>query len=144
MRNVGRISVVLFALGLLHAVPARAQRLDDIIEILTFAWSQGDTRALAAMASREGISIETSEGRMGPLGARQASAVLRRLLNDRETVSIRHGQTHEVGGSPRRAFSEIRWITRAPATTQPERLTIFIELVEERGLWRITQIRMLP
>ena len=69
MRNVGRISVVLFALGLLHAVPARAQRLDDIIEILTFAWSQGDTRALAAMASREGISIETSEGRMGPLGA---------------------------------------------------------------------------
>jgi hypothetical protein len=132
------------AIGLLYAAPASAQRLDDIVDILTFAWSHGDTRALAAMAARDGISIETKEGRMGPLGSRQANAVLRRLLDERQTVSIRQGVTQEVGGTPRRAFSEIRWIVRTPDTTQPERLTIFIELVHEGERWRITQIRMLP
>ena len=144
MRNSRRILALAFAISLLKAAPAHAQRLDDIVSIVTLAWSQGDTRVLAAMAARDGISIETKEGRMGPLGPRQASAVLRRLLEDRETVSIRQGQTHVVGGSPRRAFSEIRWTTRAPDTTQSERLTIFIELVQEGERWRITQIRMLP
>ena len=142
--NLRRIIALVIALGLLQAVPAHAQRLDDIIDILTFAWSHGDTRALAAMAARGGISIETRKGRMGPLGSRQANAVLRRLLEERETVSIRPGVTQEVGGTPRRAFSEIRWIVRTPDTNQPERLTIFIELVHEGERWRITQIRMLP
>ena len=139
-----RIIALVASISLLQAVPAHAQRLGDIIDIVTFAWSHGDTRALAAMAARDGISIETKRGHMGPLGARQANAVLRRLLEERETVSIRQGVTQEVGGNPRRAFSEIRWVVRTPDTNQPERLTIFIELVHEGERWRITQIRMLP
>ena len=139
-----RLCALIVAFGLLQVAPAHAQRLDDIIDILAFAWSHGDTKALAAMAAREGISIETREGRMGPLRPRQASAVLRRMLDERETVSIRPGVTEVVGGSPRRAFSELRWVSRTPGTNQPERLTIFIEFVHEGDRWRITQIRMLP
>jgi hypothetical protein len=142
--KLARLVALVAAFGLFQAAPAHAQRLDDIIEILAFAWSHGDTKALAAMAARDGISIETREGRMGPLRPRQASAVLRRLLDERETVSLRPGVTQEVGGSPRRAFSELRWVSRTPNTNQPERLTIFIELVHEGERWRITQIRMLP
>lgn len=121
-----------------------AQRLDDIVDIIAFAWSHGEARALVAMGARDGIYIETPDGRMGPLGVRQAAAVLRKLFDDRETISIRPGMTQVVGGSPRRAFSEITWITRAPDTTQQERLTVFLELVLENDRWHITQIRLLP
>lgn len=129
---------------MINPTAAHAQRLDDIVDIITFAWSHGEARALVAMAARDGISIESPQGRMGPLGARQATAVLRKLFDDRETISIRPGMTEVVGGSPRRAFSEITWITRAPDTTQPERLTVFLELVLENDRWHITQIRLLP
>lgn len=135
---------LLVTIALLRASDARAQRLDDIVDIVRFAWSQSDAKAVAAMSARGGVSIETREGRLGPLGTRQANAVLRRLFEERETVSMRIGRTQVVGGSPRRAFSEITWIARAPDTTEPERITVLLELVQEGENWRITQIRMLP
>ncbi|MGQ0560646.1 MAG: hypothetical protein ACT443_02080 [Gemmatimonadota bacterium] len=144
MRRVPQMVAVLIALALVRTAEAEAQRLDDIVEIIAFAWSHADARTVVAMAAREGIQIETRAGRMGPLGARQAHAVLRRLFDERETVSIRPGMVQMVGGTPRRAFGEITWLSRAPDTTQPERLTVFLELVYEGDRWRITQIRMLP
>ncbi|MGQ0813138.1 MAG: hypothetical protein ACT4O1_01570 [Gemmatimonadota bacterium] len=135
---------LLVALAALRPAPAQAQRLDDIVEIIAFAWSHGDVRTVVAMAAREGIQIETKGERMGPLGTRQAQAVLRRIFGDRETVSIEPGMVQMVGGKPRRAFGEITWVTRAPDTTESERLTVFLELVYEGERWRLTQIRMLP
>jgi hypothetical protein len=135
---------VLAALLLFKAAPANAQRLDDIVDIIAFAWSHSDTRTVVAMAAREGIKIETAGASMGPLGARQALAVLRGVFDERETVSIRPGMVQMVGGTPRRAFGEFTWISRVPDTTQSERLTVFLEFVYEADRWRITQIRMLP
>lgn len=140
-RNLVPLLVVIM---LLKASHAHAQRLDDIVDIVRFAWSNSDAKAVAAMGASDGISIETRNGRMGPLRTRQVNAVLRRLFEERETVSIHPGRTQIVGGSPRRAFSEITWVTRAPDTTEPERITILLELVQEGERWRITQIRMLP
>lgn len=135
---------LLVAVMLLMASQAHAQRLDDIVDIVRFAWSNSDAKAVAAMGASDGISIETKAGRMGPLRTRQANAVLRRVFEERETVSMRPGKTQIVGGTPRRAFSEITWVTRAPDTTESERITILLELVQEGERWRITQIRMLP
>jgi len=135
---------MLIALAIVKPAAAHAQRLDDIVDIIAFAWSRGEARALVAMSAREGISIETRDGRMGPLSTRQAAAVLRKLFDDRETISIRPGMTQVVGGSPRRAYSEINWVTRAPDTTELERYTVFLELVYEGDRWHITQIRLLP
>ena len=135
---------LLVALLLLDAAPARAQRLDDIVEIIAFAWSHADSRTVVAMGAREGIKIEFRDARMGPLGARQAHAVLRRVFDERETVSIRPGMVQTVGGTPRRAFGEFTWISRMPDTTQSEHLTVFLEFIYEGDRWRITQIRMLP
>lgn len=144
MRSVRKIGFLLMAMAFAKASAAHAQRLDDIVEIIAFAMQHSDAKTVVAMASREGIIIETREGRMGPLGARQANAVLRRLFNERETVSVRPSMVQAVGDAPRRAFGEITWVTRAPDTTQSERMTIYLELAREGERWRITQIRMLP
>jgi hypothetical protein len=135
---------MIFMMVLMKTSSAHAQRLEDIVEIIAFAWSHGDVRTVVAMGANQGIQFETREGRMGPLGDRQASAVLRRLFADRQTVSTRPGMVQMVGGQPRRAFGEVTWITRAPDTTESERLTVLLELVFEGDRWRITQIRMLP
>lgn len=134
---------MLLVLVLMKSTEAHAQRLDDIVEIIAFAWSHADARTVVAMAAREGIQFETREGRMGPLRSRQATAVLRRVFADRETITTSPGMIQIVGGSPRRAFGEITWVTRAPDTTQSESLTVLLELVFEGERWRITQIRML-
>lgn len=144
MRSIRKSVPLLFVLVLMKTSAAQAQRLDDIVEIIAFAWSHADARTVVAMGAREGIQFETQDGRMGPLGSRQAHAVLRRLFNDLETVSTRPGMVQMVGGTPRRAFGEITWIVRAPDTTQSERHTVLFELVFEGDRWRITQIRMLP
>lgn len=129
---------------MVRATAAQAQRLDDVVLQVVEAWARGDAKALAALSAREGIAIEGREVRTGPLGSRQAAAVLRRIFDDRETVAIRPGMVQMVGGSPRRAFLEITWVARAPETTQPERTKIFVELVLNHERWQITQIRMLP
>lgn len=144
MKKAVKVLPLVLLMFLATAARAHAQRLDDIVEIIAFAWQHADTRTLVAMSAREGIVIETKDGRMGPLASRQAGAVLRRLFGDRETVSIRPNMAQMVGGTPRRAFGEITWVTRAPDTTESERLTVYLELVLEGDRWRITQIRMLP
>jgi hypothetical protein len=139
-----KIASVLFALFVLRVPVAHAQRLDDIVLHVADAWSHRDARAVVALSARDGVSIETRDSRSGPLGTRQATAVLRKLFEERETVSIRPGMMQVVGGSPRRAFCEITWITRAPDTTELERVTIFVELMLADERWQITQIRLLP
>lgn len=139
-----RISTLVFALALFSVRAAHAQRLDDIVLHVADAWAHGDARALVALGTRDGLLIETRDSRTGPLASRQAAALLRRLFEDRQTVSIKPGMTQLMSGSPRRAFAEMTWITRAPDTTETERTTVFIEFVLADDRWQITQIRLLP
>lgn len=138
-----RVVPAVLLLLMMRVSSAHAQRLDDIVLHIADAWAHRDAKALVALAVREGVSIESRESRTGPLGARQAAAVLRRMFDQRETISIRPRLAQIVGGSPPRAFSEITWITRAPDTTEPERSIIFLELVLMDERWQITQIRLL-
>lgn len=144
MRNVKRILPLLLLMAALRTTSAHAQRLDDIVLHVADSFARGDAKTLAALVWRNGVSIETGSDRNAPLGPRQAAAVLRRLFDDRVTVSAKPGITQIVGGTPRRAFAEITWVTRAPDTTQPERSTIYLELVLSDERWQITQIRLRP
>jgi hypothetical protein len=135
---------LVICITLMKVTAAHAQRPDVIVDAIAMAFTQGQAKILVSLAARDGISIETREGQMGPLAPRQATAVLRALFGDRQTVSVRPGSTHVVGGSPARAFTEFTWVTRAPDTTQPERNTVVLELVREGNNWRITQIRLRP
>src|SRR5207237_3577737 len=85
-RNI--VGLMIF-MALTKTSTAHAQRLDDIVDIISFAWSHGDAKALVAMGGRDGIAIETPTGRSGPMSARQAIAVLRRVFVERETISLK-------------------------------------------------------
>jgi hypothetical protein len=133
-------------LGCAAAAPAAAQMpsVDAALERVAAAWGRGDAAAVAAHAAAGGVAVQVGVGSPAPLGARQASAVLRRLFDDRETVALRTGMTRVVGGRPARAFGEFAWTTRVRGTTVPERATVFIAFVLEDDGWRITQVRMRP
>jgi hypothetical protein len=142
--SVRRIVVALIALLLVSGSrPAAAQELRPLLERVASALQRADVGGISALGARAGISLDVEGPNVGPLGPRQTAAVLRRLFEDRETVSARVNTIREVGGDPRRAFGEIIWLTRARGTTIPERATVFVALVRERTGWRVTEIRLL-
>lgn len=136
---------LVLALGLLLAGAggARAQDLEQVLDRFASAWARGDAAAIAGLVSRTGVNIDVGGGAVGPLLERQATAVLRRAFDDRETTVVRAGLAQVVGGSPPRAFGEIVWMARSRGTTESEHATIFLALVREREGWRINQIRLL-
>lgn len=139
-----RIVGVLVALALTGAArPAAAQDLDQTLGRVAAAWHRGDAHTITRLASRAGISLDVDGRSVGPLGPRQAAAVIRRVFEDRESVRARSNMTRSVGGSPARAFGEINWTTRARGTTIPERATLFVAFVREDDRWRITEIRLI-
>jgi hypothetical protein len=93
-------------------------------------------------ACRSGISLDVDGRAVGPLPARQAGAVLRRVFDGLETADARPGRHAHAGGSPQRAFSQIAWTTRVRGTSIGEQTTVFIAYVREDGGWRINQIRL--
>lgn len=135
--------IALLLLGLAATARAQEAEIEQVLGRLGTAWARGDAAALAGLAARAGVSIEILGDRVGPLSPRQAAAVLRRIFDNRETVTLRHGMAQVVGGMPPRAFGELAWVARADGTTIPERATIFVALVREEDEWRVTQIRLL-
>ena len=131
------------ALGL-FAVPARAQQLEQVMRQFAGAWRDHNDKALAAMIARDGASIETPAGRLGPLGPRQAAAVFRMLFEERATQNVSTRQVQEVGGTPQKAYAEVIWTSTMRETTQSSRVIVFVELVREQERnWRVTRIRLI-
>ena len=126
---------------LLLALPLHAQDPAQTMERLAGAWHKGDANAITALAASAGISVDVDGRAVGPLGARQAAAVLRRVFDDRESVNARASMTRATGND--RAYGEISWNMKARGTTIPERATIFIALIREDGGWRVSEIRLL-
>jgi len=131
------------AILLMCAAPASAQDLSAVVDRVADAWGRGDASGIVAHAARGGISLDVDGERAGPLAARQAAAVLRRLFDRSETVSASAGKARVVGGSPEKGLGEIAWVMRARGTTIPERATVVIALVREDDRWRVTEIRVM-
>jgi hypothetical protein len=143
LRGTATAVIVAAAALTLAAVPAAAQDLGATIERIGAAWHRGDAGAITGLASRGGVSLDVDGRPVGPLPARQAAAVLRRVFEERESVGVRTTMTQTSGGEPARAFGELAWTTRARGTTIPESARLFIALVLEDRNWRITEIRLL-
>jgi len=141
MRTLAAAVVVV----LLSAVPVRAQEasLDSTFRHIVGLWQRGNAAAVAALVAADGLSLELDGRPMGPLPARQAAASLRRLFEQRETLSVEPGMRGEMAGDPTRAFGEFDWVTRLRGTTVPERNTVFLALEREADRWRVTEIRVL-
>jgi ketosteroid isomerase-like protein len=124
--------------------PLHAQELEQVVQSTAAAWGRGDAAAVVALAARGGIAVDVDGNGGGPVAARQAAAMLRRIFDDRETVELRTGTARVVDGSPARGYGEFVWAARARGTSIPERRTVFIGFVRQDDGWRITQIRMMP
>lgn len=141
VRNSRRLMVATAAI--VFAAPAAAQNVRPTVDDLAGSWRRSDAGSIAASVSRSGVSVEIEGDRHGPLNARQVSAVLRRLFDERETVEVRAGAARVVEGSTGRAYGELVWTARMRGTTEPQRATVFLALVLEDDRWRITEIRVL-
>jgi hypothetical protein len=120
-----------------------AQDLDAVVNRVTSAWSRGDVSAIARLAANGGMSLDVDGVAVGPVAARQATAVLRRLFDAFETDAVQRGMTRTAGGSPQRAFSELAWTARVRGTSISQRRTVFVAYVREDDGWRISQIRLM-
>lgn len=134
------LAAVVLAFG---ARPGYGQDLGPTLDRVAAAWHRGEASALISLAARGGVSLDVDGRAVGPLGQRQAAAVLRRVFEDRESVRARTSMSRIVGGDPARAFGAISWTTRARGTTIPEHSTLFVAFVLEDGRWRITEIRLM-
>jgi hypothetical protein len=139
----GLPAVIIAAALLLWPHAAAAQDLGRTLDRLAAAWHKGDATAVTGLVARTGISLNVDGRAVGPLPPRQAAAVIRRVFEDRESVSVRSNMTRMAGGSPARAFGEITWTTLARGTTIPGHDTIFVAFVREDDQWRITEIRLI-
>lgn len=134
-------------LGALLLAPAAAYgqqaELRGTVLQLAESWARGDAEELAAHVAGEGLSLELDEGPMGPLGGRQAGAMLRRFFDGHQSLDVRLESARLTGGEPARAFAELTWSVRPEGTTVAERARVFIGLVREDDRWKVTQIRLL-
>ncbi|HKJ93826.1 MAG TPA: hypothetical protein VJ957_11725 [Longimicrobiales bacterium] len=137
------LAFTLLALTATHAVAQQDTTLDRAMSRLVRQWAEGDAAGLAARASSGGLSIELDGRPSGPLHTRQAAAALRRLFDQRETMSISRGMSGEVAGDASSAFIEFDWVVRMRGTTIPEHVTVFIALKRQDVAWRVTEIRVL-
>ncbi|MEJ2187106.1 MAG: hypothetical protein P8Z36_14415 [Gemmatimonadota bacterium] len=137
------VALTLLALVATHAAAQQDSTLDRAASRVVRQWAEGNAAGLAALASADGLSVELDGRPLGPLHARQAAAALRRLFDQRETISIYPGMSGRVAGDDNSAFVEFDWIVRISGTTIPEHVTVFVALKRENNSWRVTEIRVL-
>lgn len=140
------VAVVVGALliSAVAALPARGQ--DDLsraLESFAAMWARGDAVALAGYSAGRGIELEAQGETLGRVSGRKAAAALRQLFADQETVSVRAGMTSRVTGTDDAAFGELTWELRPRGSALPTRVTVFLGLVREGSVWRVSQIRVL-
>ncbi|HEX6639699.1 MAG TPA: hypothetical protein VF215_01230 [Thermoanaerobaculia bacterium] len=140
-----RLLVLLALLGL--PAVAAAQSSDDLpaaFRAVAGLWARGDANGLVRYMAPQGLSIDVSDGPMGPLNGRQTAALLRQLFEQGETVGVQTGMLERVGGRPPRAFGAITWITRPEGTRVPVRRTVYFGLEWANGGWKVAEIRLIP
>lgn len=138
-------TAILSCLFFFFAAGAHAQEneLQGVLERIAEHWERGDASEIAALGAERGVRIMISEEPAGPFKGHRMAAVLHRLFERWETVSLETGMARVVGGSPARAFGEWVWRHRGRGATVAERTRIFLALVREESGWRITEIRLL-
>jgi hypothetical protein len=109
------------------------------------AWAREDAGAIAGYTARKGAAMDLDGQPLGPVAGRQVSALLKRLFEEGgETVSVTPTNVQELPGNPARGYVELIWVRRPRGTTIPERVKVFVALMQQDSNWRITEIRVLP
>lgn len=139
-----------FLAGLLFAlaVPSGACRaqatLEEAAEAFIERWAGGDVGSLQRMFSAGGVRLQWGVRPLGVLDPQHAIASVREYLEGREGLAARATRVEDVGGDPPRGYAEIHWESRIRGTSEVVRRTVFVAFVSRDGVWRVTELRVLP
>jgi hypothetical protein len=139
-------SLVAFLALLCLPAAVSGQEVDDLqttFRAVARHWASSNASGLVRHLDPAGVSIDVGDGPMGPLSDRQASALLRQLFDQGETVNVEAGMLERVGGRPPRGFGAISWTTRPRGTEVPVRRTVYFGLEWIENAWRVSEIRLI-
>ena len=122
---------------------ASGQDIRPAAQRIANAWQRADVGVIADQVARSGLSLDFGGQRVGPVAGRQATTMLRRVFEERETMSVRVGSVKEMEGKTRRGYVEVSWTTRARGTSIPDTTTVLFSLELDGDQWRITEIRLM-
>lgn len=137
------------ALASLLLAPARLAAQDDaplgdFIQQVAHLWDGGDAVALVALAAdADQILLDTGSGTEA-VEARHATAALRELFGERESVGVRPTRVTLAGGRPERGFGELSWSYRPRGGPVPQTRSVYVGTVRDAEGWRITELRIMP
>lgn len=135
----------LAAQSLLLPGAARAQdgTLGQAVRAFTRAWVERDFDAIASSIAVAGLHV-TLEGRdYHALESRQAVVTLRDFLDGRVESTLDVRRVSDLGGSPRRGFSDLAWSAVDERSGEQLRRTVFVSFVREDDVWRLEDLRVL-
>lgn len=131
-----------------RAAPAGAQQpsvpLERFMLQVARLWASGDADALVSLAPADGrLVLDVGSQAGGVVQARHASATLRALFNERETLSVRPTRTTIASSRPAQGFGELAWVSRPRGMPAQRSATVYVGVVAEGEGWRIREIRVL-
>ena len=115
-----------------------------LLEAIAGYWEDGNAAALAEHGTGAGLELEIAGQLVGSLNGRRAAAAFRQLFGGQVTVGVETASVATVVGAEDRAFGELIWEVRMPGVAVTEHRKVFVALVREDRVWRISQIRILP
>lgn len=146
------VRLIPFALALLAVLlwprAAAAQQppapLQNFIASVARLWADGNAEAIVELAAPDGrILLDLAGEGPGEVQERNAAAALRRLFNDRETVTTRTTQVAISGGTPLRGFGELTWVARPRGVTDTQASVVYVGAVWDGRAWRLRELRVL-
>lgn len=147
MRRPHAVRLLLAALLGVVLLPARTHAqapLENFVRRVALLWEAKDVDALVDLiAETDHIVLDTGRG-MESVNARHASAALRSLFSDRESVSVRPVRATLSGGQPQRGFGELSWSFRPRGAPSPQLRSVYVGAVWDGRNWRISELRLLP
>lgn len=130
---------------LLGAARVEAQApLEQFVRRVAHLWDAKDVDALVDLVSEtDQMVLDTGRG-MESVSVRHASAALRSLFSDRESVSVRPVRATLSGGQPQRGYGELVWSYRGRGAQSAQARSVYVGAVWNGRSWRITELRILP
>ncbi|HUE96639.1 MAG TPA: hypothetical protein VMN39_08265 [Longimicrobiaceae bacterium] len=129
------------ALG--HAQPSGGE-LEEFVGEVARLWGEGNVAGLIErIPETDPLRLDTGSG-LEPSTERHAAAALRDLFANRRTVGARTVQVTLASAQPPAGFGQIAWTYRDRGAPGEQVRSIYVAAVWQSGVWRITELRLMP
>jgi len=128
--------------------PAPAQTgadlpLEDFVQHVASLWASGDVSSLVDLIPADNrVLLDTGSG-SETANARHASAALRALFAERETLGARAVRVTVSSSRPPRGFGELAWAFRDRGAPGEQARSVYVAALREERGWRISELRIM-